>query len=345
MDDWTRKYHDGLGLYMKINGVWVCVNPWFGIYAAFMRWVEERWRERWDAGRFDPLAFKQELNQLLPTPEAWEQAKIEMERYPLFLRNLRNMSSEELAHYLKTLRDIDLGLVNAGVLFRIVAKGGNPVGLPNALKEVLTPEIQGLAMGWITSKYVYEHGSQNKLTWWGGRGIGDALKHLDELEDLDIVSFLEKYIDTWTGKGFWSIRAPGHKKGKRDLLDHPRELIRIDKGLRADHSLHVEREDEDRKDSYELTLGDAIGTTGLDDEQRALGKLEEAVQTLTNEQRYLFSQVYIGGVSLKKLSRGDQQEYARLRKRASRAGRSIAEILQTGVIAPKRRRGRPKKRP
>lgn len=112
------------------------------------------------------------------------------------------------------------------------------------------------------------------MIYWGGRGIGEGLKHLDELEDLQIVDFLKEYIETGVEKGFWSIRAPGHKKGKKDLLDHPKELIHLDKGLRKDPSLHVGREDEDRKDSYERILGEAIGDTHLDDQIRADIKLE-----------------------------------------------------------------------
>jgi len=343
-DDWVAKYHKGLGLRIEEKGRTVAINPWFGIYGAFLLCLEERWRQRWDSGELDRTALQQEMLQFLPTPEAWRQAQIEMENHELHLRNLRKMSSEELAHYLKTLKQIDPVWVNFGILDRFVARGGQIEGLPSALKKVLGPDIEAMAQSWLSSKarsneYIKGYGKPLLLASWGKKGITKGLQHLEECPHLNVLDFLLEYVEASFQEGYDSIMHPKWGKGSiKDVLDlkHRGKLVSLSKTL-------DETEDEDNPDAYKLTIEDQIASD-FDDEVRTYIMLEKAIEHLTDEKRQLFFKVYLGDVSPKELSQGDQREYERLRQRVSRTGRFVKGVLREGEIPQKRPPGRPRKR-
>lgn len=336
MDDWVKKYHKGLGLFIHREGQPVVFNAWFGIYARFLACLDHRWRPLWDAGEFDLNDLNREMRVLLPTPEAWRQAQIEMQTHELHLRNLRRMSVEELTDYLETLKCIDPALVNLGILNRIAARRGKTGGLPSALKEVLAPDIEGIAMAHLSSEYVYRYGSLGRLVYWGGKGITKGLKYLEECPDLNVVDFLFEHIEASMQEGYESIMYPKWGKGPKDLIDHKKKLVPLGKTL-------AETEDDDNPDAYKLTIEDQI-ESGLDAEVRTDRKLEEIIEHLTDEKRKLYFGFYLGDVSPIELSTGEQREYQRLRQELSRIGRFIKRSLREGEIPPKRRRGRPRKK-
>ncbi len=342
-DDWVKKYHKHLGLFIHREGQPVVFNAWFGIYARFLWCLHERWRPLWDSGEFDLDDLNREMRVLLPTPEAWQQAQIEMQTHELHLRNLKRMSVEELTDYLETLKCIDPALVNLGILERIAARRGQTGGLPSALKEVLAPEIEHFAQSWLASKarsneYIQDYGSLPLLARWGKKGIGKGLKKLDECEDLDIVGFLLEDIEAHFQVGYDSIMHRKWGKGPKDVLTlkHRGKLISLSKTL-------TETEDEDNPDAYKLTIEDQI-VSDLDDEIRADRRFEEIVEHLTDEKRKLFLGRFLGDVSAIELSTGEEREYQQVRQAISRIGRFVKEAFKEGEIPQKRPRGRPRKK-